>query len=66
LSRSEIANTYRPEEKAGRLFTPACFSLAFAARGAMLTVSPFNLTFFGATGTTGDLNRAAHRCSKRL
>jgi hypothetical protein len=66
LSRSEIANTYRHEEKPARRFTPACFSLAFAARGATLTVSPFNLTFFGAIGTTSELNRAAHRCSKRL
>jgi hypothetical protein len=39
-----------------RRLNPAGFSWAFAARGATLTSEPFNPTFLGADGTTGEPN----------
>ena len=50
----------RPREsilrKETRRLSPAGFSWAFAARGTTLTSEPFNPTFLGADGTTGEPN----------
>jgi len=39
-----------------RRLNPAGFSLAFAARGAVLIGEPFNRTVFGTAGETRELN----------
>jgi hypothetical protein len=48
-----------------RRFTPAGFSLVFAA-GAALDGAAFIPTLFGAPDATGRAKRDAHRCSMRL
>jgi hypothetical protein len=50
-----LAHTAKGRLRTRRL-NPAGFSLAFAARGAMLTGEPFNPTFFRTDGITSEPN----------